>query len=139
MSQRDVREAGGPSTAKVREVENCRTQVMSPRTRRDLERALGWRAGSIDHVLAGDSPQVVPARRPVVPSQTGRQSSMTLDGLIGAYDEWKQVADRDTDEFGALERLVALYRFAIANFNEPGRELMLAAIEATETAEEVRK
>ncbi|MBR7191680.1 helix-turn-helix transcriptional regulator [Gordonia sp. SCSIO 19800] len=56
MTQKDVQDAGGPSAAKVREIENSRTTTLSTSKRRDLERALQWSRESVDKILAGLEP-----------------------------------------------------------------------------------
>ena len=61
MTQADVQNAGGPSSAKVRELENGRTTTLSPSKRRDLERALEWQEGSVDTVLSGGAPTLADA------------------------------------------------------------------------------
>ncbi|GAT01263.1 helix-turn-helix domain-containing protein [Mycolicibacterium fortuitum] len=53
MTQFDVGAAGGPSAAKIREIENMRASVLSPSKRRDLERALQWPLGAVDVALEG--------------------------------------------------------------------------------------
>lgn len=58
MTQSDVATAGGPSAAKVREIENMRTTVLSPGKRRDLERALQWPIGAVDSALGGSAPEI---------------------------------------------------------------------------------
>ncbi|WP_336794174.1 hypothetical protein [Gordonia malaquae] len=52
MSQQDVQDNGGPSTAKLREIENQRTTTISTATRSALEHALRWRHGSVKLILA---------------------------------------------------------------------------------------
>ena len=56
MTQAGVQEVGGPSAAKVREIENRRTTTLSASKRRDLERALKWTDDSVDAILRGDEP-----------------------------------------------------------------------------------
>lgn len=58
MTQFDVAAAGGPSPAKIREIENLRASVLSPGKRRDLERALQWPIGAVDVALEGGTPEV---------------------------------------------------------------------------------
>jgi hypothetical protein len=60
LSQQQVQDSGGPSTTKLREIENHRTEVLSRALRRGLERALHWVPGSVDRVLAGELPQSIP-------------------------------------------------------------------------------
>ena len=56
LTQAQVHSAGGPAPATLYLLENgCRTSF-SPQILRRLERALGWRAGSIRRVLAGGRP-----------------------------------------------------------------------------------
>lgn len=59
MTQHDVAAAGGPSAAKIREIENLRSTVLSTSKRRDLERALQWVIGSVDVALEGGTPEVI--------------------------------------------------------------------------------
>lgn len=65
-------------------------------------------------------------------SETTATKTITIDNLINEYDDWKSLLDRDSDEFETIGKVVALYRFAIAHYNEPGSELLLRAIEAVE-------
>lgn len=60
MTQFDVAAAGGPSPAKVREIENLRASVLSPAKRRDLERALQWPIGAVDVALEGGGAPEIP-------------------------------------------------------------------------------
>ena len=55
LTQEQLVERGGPSTPTLRAIENDRAGRLSPRLRRSLERALLWRDGSVDRVLAGES------------------------------------------------------------------------------------
>jgi hypothetical protein len=58
LTQAQVHSAGGPAPATLYLLENgCRTSF-SPQILRRLERALGWRAGSIRRVLAGGRPEL---------------------------------------------------------------------------------
>lgn len=56
LTQEQVAERGGPSTPTLRTLENNRANRLSPRLRRSLERSLHWATGSVDDILAGDSP-----------------------------------------------------------------------------------
>lgn len=60
LTQAQIQQRGGPSPAKVREITSRRTETMSSSKRRDLERAIQWQEGSIDHVLAGGDPLPAP-------------------------------------------------------------------------------
>jgi Helix-turn-helix len=56
LTQAQVHSAGGPAPATLYQLESgCRTSF-SPQILRRLERALGWRAGSVRRVLAGGRP-----------------------------------------------------------------------------------
>ena len=59
----------------------------------------------------------------------------SIEHLIDEYSEWKSVVDREADDFGAISKLVTLYRFAIANYSNPLAELLLDAIAAMEADE----
>lgn len=63
LTQAEVQQRGGPSPAKVREIVNGRSSTLSPSKRRDLERALDWKHGSIDITLAGGEPQPMATNR----------------------------------------------------------------------------
>ncbi|MFF0546901.1 helix-turn-helix domain-containing protein [Nocardia thailandica] len=56
LTQAQVQERGGPSPALVRSIETGRAESMSRSKRRDLERSLHWRIGSVDDILAGGDP-----------------------------------------------------------------------------------
>ncbi|KJF19413.1 hypothetical protein [Rhodococcus sp. AD45] len=59
----------------------------------------------------------------------------TIDDLLTAYDDWKGLLDRDTDDDGTIAMVTALYRFAIKNFNQSGTSLLMQALDAVEAAE----
>ena len=63
MTQADVQEAGGPSTATLRLIEGGKHTEFRDGTGAVLEAALRWDVGSIDRVLAGGEP--VDTRRPI--------------------------------------------------------------------------
>jgi transcriptional regulator with XRE-family HTH domain len=56
LTQAEVHSAGGPSPATLYLLEAGRRGSYRPQILRRLERALGWRAGSIRRVLAGGQP-----------------------------------------------------------------------------------
>jgi len=56
LTQAQVHSAGGPAPATLYLLENGCRSSFSPQILRRLERALGWRAGSIRRVLAGGRP-----------------------------------------------------------------------------------
>ncbi|RUP04750.1 MAG: hypothetical protein EKK34_12620 [Mycobacterium sp.] len=61
-------------------------------------------------------------------------SPPTIDELLREYDDWSKTADRTDDDWDLVTKTKELYRFAIANYNEPGIELLLRAIRAFEAA-----
>ena len=62
----------------------------------------------------------------------------TLDDLLSEYDSWRGALDRDTDDYDAIAKVVALYRFAITHYDHVGSELLLDAIAAVEAAQKDR-
>lgn len=62
------------------------------------------------------------------------RAPLTMDHLLDEYQDWQKTADRDSDDFGALAKLAALYRFAIIHHAQPGGEMLMAAIRAVEAA-----
>jgi hypothetical protein len=63
------------------------------------------------------------------------ETPLTIDDLLREFEDWSKTADRVTDDFDLVAKTKALYRFGIANFNEPGSDLLLKAIAAFEAAE----
>jgi len=63
LTQQQIQAAGGPSTAKLREIERGDGAGTEERTKRRLEKALGWAHGSIDTVLGGGDPAPAPLRQ----------------------------------------------------------------------------
>lgn len=60
MTQNAVHAAGGPSAAAVRYIEAGRYEHLAPKTIKSLEAALGWGPGSIQEVLLGGEPSILP-------------------------------------------------------------------------------
>ena len=58
LTQADVTARGGPSVETVRAIENNRAGRLGRQSRRALERAIEWDAGTIDAVLEGGAPRV---------------------------------------------------------------------------------
>jgi transcriptional regulator with XRE-family HTH domain len=56
LTQAEVSSAGGPSPATLYLLEHGRREYYRPQILRRLERALNWRAGSVNKVLTGDQP-----------------------------------------------------------------------------------
>ncbi|AXQ62875.1 immunity repressor [Gordonia phage Angelique] len=88
MTQNDVQDAGGPSAAKVREIENSRTTTLSTSKRRDLERALQWSPESVDKILAGLEPGPVhqPPKRVGVGSGAVIAEATSRAPQLGYFD-----------------------------------------------------
>jgi transcriptional regulator with XRE-family HTH domain len=57
LTQAEIQSAGGPSPATLYLIESGRRGSYRPQVLRRLERALGWRAGSVRRALAGGRPQ----------------------------------------------------------------------------------
>jgi hypothetical protein len=59
----------------------------------------------------------------------------SLGDLLDAYDNWRGTMDHaGSGEFETIEKIVALYRFAIANYDDPRIDLVLDGIAAVEKA-----
>lgn len=56
LTQDEIKPAGGPSAATVRNIENATQDSYKPWVLSSLERALGWEAGSIASILTGGEP-----------------------------------------------------------------------------------
>ena len=57
-----------------------------------------------------------------------------IEALLEEYDGWRGLQDRVNDEFDLVAKAVALYRFAIANQDRDGRELLNEALDVFEKA-----
>ena len=60
LTWREVAEAGEISYEVVRNVRNGRGTGIAPLTKRGIDTALQWEAGSVDGVLAGGEPELAP-------------------------------------------------------------------------------
>lgn len=59
----------------------------------------------------------------------------SLEDLLTEYDNWRGVMDHaGSGEFDTIEKIVALYRFAIANYTDPRIDLVLDLVAAVEKA-----
>lgn len=74
MNQDDVKAAGGPSAATVRNIEGALNKSYKPHVIGRLERALRWEQGSIDSILAGGEPTPIEAMRPA--AEPGREPTV---------------------------------------------------------------
>jgi hypothetical protein len=71
------------------------------------------------------------ASRPARPEDF-EDTSVSMDHLITEFAGWNSVLDRD--DYDLIAKTKALYRFAMNNYNEPGRDLLLQAIREFEAA-----
>jgi hypothetical protein len=63
------------------------------------------------------------------------ETRRSLSDLLDAYDNWRGTMEYvGSGEFDGVEKLVALYRYAIANYDDPRIDLLLGAVAAVETA-----
>lgn len=59
----------------------------------------------------------------------------SLGDLLDAYDNWRGTLEyAGSGDFDGVEKIVALYRFAIANYDDPRIDLLLNAVAAVEKA-----
>lgn len=130
LTQAEIAETGGPSAALVRQVETGRYDAsMQPSMKHAYERALKWEEGSIDAILAGDSPvEAQPDRRADVVETArtfhlltpfDRDPRRNRSPLEVTFGEWYQSFRRllDLEERYAQQRGVPL-RAAIDELNE---------------------
>ena len=87
MTQQDVAEAGGPSTAVQRQIENDQATSYRPKTFRSHEKALRLRRDSFRMALAGG--KFIPEEDDW-PAPPPRNLTVSLDGLS---DEEKQAIE----------------------------------------------
>jgi hypothetical protein len=66
-------------------------------------------------------------------TQTAR-ARPSLSDLLDAYDNWRGTLHYSSGEFDGVEKITALYRFAIARHDDPRIDLLLDAIVAVEIA-----
>lgn len=107
MTQADVQEVGGPSTATLRLIEGGHHTDFRDGTGAALEAAIRWQSGSIDNVLAGDDPTPLQpgtaSQKPQRQGQTGSQFAdprEALEEMLGVVDSSVQAYV----EIAALER-----------------------------------
>lgn len=72
-------------------------------------------------------------------TDVAQERVLTLDELLEEYTQWKEVLNRDSDDFDTIAKVAELYRFAIVNYNEPGSELLLRAVDAVTRVEKDRR
>lgn len=125
MTQSQVQQEGGPSPALLRTIESGRARSMSRSKRRDLERVLGWRLGSVDDILAGGEPadasepveiqgiqqHLGPDGKPVgyeAANKPGEFDLMKFMGLAIVANALSEAASDLADGEGSQERLISL-------------------------------
>lgn len=151
LTQSQVQGRGGPSPALIRTLETGRARSISRSKRRDLERALDWRLGSIDDILAGGPPAPAsePLNIPNIRQRPGRNGGqgyevtrdlggvepLKLFGLALMANALSEAADDFTKGEGTSEKLVALaYRTYSASMKLLADSLGVDEAEARETA-----
>lgn len=108
FTQQDVQRLGGPSTAKLREVLNGRSQVLSPGLRRGLEHAVKWPRGAIEEILAGRAQAIA--------------DIVGAAGAGGVVQEPRHSVSGPDDEFLAMQKVVA----AVEGLDGPAQRRVLA-------------
>jgi transcriptional regulator with XRE-family HTH domain len=100
LSQAEVNAAGGPSVGVISKLENAKQDFYEDRVYADLEKSLGWQAGSVDAILAGGDPTIAtpPGHLPAItaessglvkPRRDEGDSDVThyLHGLLQSVDQ----------------------------------------------------
>lgn len=123
LTQAQVQERGGPSPALIRSLETGRASSMSRSKRRDLERSLKWRIGSVDDILQGGdpAPDSEPVAIPNIKHEVGPEGEVfevTREGggfepiklfaLVLVADALSSAADDFQNGDAGPERLIAL-------------------------------
>lgn len=90
-TQEDVRAAGGPSTATMRLIEGALQDSYKPRVIASLERALLWKPGSVDEVLAGKEP----IEEAGVPATLEQQMELLIESARNPAVPWESQSVRD--------------------------------------------
>ena len=131
LTQAGVQERGGPSTAKIREIENERTSTLSTSKRRDLERSLHWPIGTVDVILAGGDPVLTASDEPVpqAPSTSHGDSSATISestnspstGWFAAKDLHRDLSVDSRAALLTFENLGRVHRFIDTLLEEQDR------------------
>lgn len=87
LTQPEVQAAGGPSTAAMRQIEQgSKEGGYRGSTLRSLERALKWRTGSVEAILAGGNP---------IPSDAPGTGDADFDALMGWLSHVADNPNRD--------------------------------------------
>ncbi|MFF2026544.1 hypothetical protein [Rhodococcus koreensis] len=63
-----------------------------------------------------------------MPEATQSHKALELSELAEDFSRWNRLPEIDRDSYGAFAQLASIYKFAIANYNEPGVEMLLEAL-----------
>jgi transcriptional regulator with XRE-family HTH domain len=85
LTQAEVHTAGGPSPATLYLLETGGRDSYRPQVLRRLERALGWRAGSVRRVLAGGQPMLEGEDRITSPVGDARASATESETWMAGF------------------------------------------------------
>jgi transcriptional regulator with XRE-family HTH domain len=85
LTQAEVHGAGGPSPATLYLLETGGRGSYRPQVLRRLERALGWRAGSVRRVLAGGHPPLEGADTIISPAGDARASAPESETWVAGF------------------------------------------------------
>lgn len=58
-----------------------------------------------------------------------RERALSLAELADELERWTRIKEIDRDEYGAFDDLKHIHKFAIANYDQPGIELLLEALD----------
>jgi transcriptional regulator with XRE-family HTH domain len=84
LTQADVQEAGGPSTATLRLIESGEHTAFRRSTTAPLERILRWGRGAVEVILAGGDPFPDDGELPLIPHATTTDLHEISDGALVA-------------------------------------------------------
>ncbi|WP_067483848.1 hypothetical protein [Actinomadura hibisca] len=86
LKQEEVRQAGGPSTATLRNIEGASQASYKPHILAGLERALQWKTGSVQAILSGGEPLTAEAaaREGLARERAGQP---TVADIVQQHDE----------------------------------------------------
>ena len=107
LSQVDVSTAGGPSSETLRLLERGDPGPYMQRTVTALERVLRWRAGAVQAIVAGESPDEWV--EPPEPEQHSAPASSARDRAVTALLDYAAELDKpaQTEVLAFAQRLIA--------------------------------
>jgi transcriptional regulator with XRE-family HTH domain len=85
LTQAEIHSAGGPSAATLYLIETGRRGSYRPQVLRRLERALGWRAGSVRRVLEGGQPVLEGEEKIISPPGEDRPSMTESQAWMASF------------------------------------------------------